>query len=414
MSHFLGKSTWSFSSVMAKVISGIFINKIFAMQFGTTGITLLAHFQNLIGLVTQIPNDGVNRGIIRYWSGKSMNNTEKNQLLMTAFWLNLILFIISICGILLFHDYIFKFFNSKLTAGASGWIMAAAILAYILNLFLLSVILSFQYIRQYAILNIIGAAITMFAVFAGIKSHNLNIALLSFLSGVAANFVFTGYYVARYRLIKPVSAAISGDSVKKLGEFILMAVSVLACGKFVEFYVRSLAIGDFGMRLTGLWQAVAKMSDGYTMVFINTVGVVYYPQISSLILDPDQLRTYLKDVFRIVTVITMIGLFLVFFFRYPLLTLLYNQSFKAAAGLMPLQLIGDFFCILSYLLTYIISAQARTTTFIILQATSAFFYILLIHLMIPYLHIMAFPSAHAVRYVLYFIILITLNRRILF
>jgi O-antigen/teichoic acid export membrane protein len=276
------------------------------------------------------------------------------------------------------------------------------------------VILSFQLIKQYAVLNILGSLITGMAVIGGTQTHNLNLALISFLIGSSVNFLFTLYYVIRVKLVRLVPAGISRSNFKKLGGFILMAISVLAFGKMVDFYVRALAIEKFGMDQTGLWQAVVKMSDGYTMVFINTVGVIYYPQISSMILDTDQLRIYLKDVLRIVSVTTLAGLLIVFLFRYPLLNILYSRSFHASAELMPLQLIGDFFCIISYLLTYIISAQAKTSTFIGLQGISAIFYIFLIHMMIPWMNMMALPAAHAVRFVVYFMILSTLNRRILF
>ena len=414
MRQFLKKSTWSFSSVIAKTLSGIIINKIFALQFGTQGITLLAHFQNLIGLVTQVPNDGVNRGIIRYWSNNELSPVQKNRLLVTGFYLNLIILAAGLGGVWFFQGYIFRFFNAALLTRDLVWIMVAAILVYILNLFLLSVILSFQKIRIYALINIAGAIAVTIVVYAGAQTHNISYALVAFLAGIAINFLFTIFYIVKHKLIKPVTGGMSVQNLKKLGAFVLMAVSVLACGKVVEFYMRTLSINEFGMNMTGLWQAVVKMSDGYTMVFINTVGIVYYPQISALIFDPDQLREYLKDVFRIVTLVTITGLFLIFIFRYPILTILYSHDFRAAADLMPLQLIGDFFCIISYLLTYIISAQARTRTFVMLQVISAVFYILLVHIMLPYLNIMTFPAAHAIRYVIYFIILITLNRRILF
>lgn len=396
------------------MLSGILVNKFFAIYFGAPGITLLAHFQNLVSLVTQVPNDGVNRGIIRYWSNPSLDSREKNHLLMAGLWLNLVIFLLSLVFIFMFRDYIFRYFNYSIVQTPSLWILFAAILVYILNLFFLSVILSFQYIKPYAILNLIGALAVAAAVIAGTGTRNINYALLSFLTGSAVNFLFTFYYVIRRRLVRPVSAGISTRDLKKLMEFVLMALSVLAFGKLVEFYIRSMVIGRFGMNLTGLWQAVVKMSDGYTMVFINTVGVVYYPQVSALIFDPDELRPYLRDVLKIVTALTVGGLLLVFACRYPLLSLLYNDTFRVAADLMPLQLIGDFFCILSYLLTYIISAQARTSTFIALQGLSAVFYVLLIHFLIPWMQIMALPAAHAIRYVLYFIILVFLNRRLLF
>jgi PST family polysaccharide transporter len=414
MHQFLKKSVWSFSSVLIKMISGIVINKFFAIRFGAPGITLLAHFQNLVSMATQIPNDGINRGIIRYWSDQKIDPEEKQRLLVSGLILNLVIFLLSVLSVLVFRNFVFRYFDITLISLPVSWILIISLFIFILNLFLLSVILSFQKIRPYAILNILGATITGLAVIAGTGTHNLNLALISFLAGSAINFLFTFLYVIRHRLIRPVLARISPGNLWKLGEFILMALSVLVFSKLVEFYIRGVSIDKFGMLQTGLWQAVVKISDGYTMVFVNTVGVIYYPQVSSLILDTELLRNYLRDVLRIVAVITLAGLVLVYLFRYPILSLLYSNNFHSAADLMPLQLTGDFFCIISYLLTYIISAQARTRTFIALQAISAVFYISLIYVLIPRMNILAFPAAHLIRYVFYFIILVVLNRRTIF
>jgi O-antigen/teichoic acid export membrane protein len=206
----------------------------------------------------------------------------------------------------------------------------------------------------------------------------------------------------------------SGKSFKNLGEFVLMAASVLVFSKLLDFLIRDHAIQTFGFHQTGLWQSVVRLSDGYMMIFINTVGVVYYPQIASLIFDVEQLRSYLQGVIKVVAPVSAIGLLFVFFLRDPILTILYSKEFTSAGILMPFQLIGDFFCILSYLLTYIISAQARTRIFIALQAGSAMIYVLFIILLENSQGIMALPAAHALRFSIVFIILVIVNKRILF
>ena len=189
MHQFLKKSVWSFSSVLIKMISGIVINKFFAVRFGASGITILAHFQNLVSMVTQIPNDGVNRGIIRYWSNQAINNEEKQRLLVSGLFLNVIIFILSVLSVYVFRDFVFRYFNVSLISLPVSWVLIISLFIYILNLFFLSVILSFQYIRQYAILNILGATITGLVVIAGTGTHNLNLALTSFLAGSAINFL---------------------------------------------------------------------------------------------------------------------------------------------------------------------------------------------------------------------------------
>ena len=414
MPNFLKQSIWSFVSVIFRALSSILVNKIFALQYGTAGITLLAHFQNLISIITQIPNDGINRGIIKYWSGDELTKHEKHRILTAGFLFNLILFLVLVTITLLFQSYFFRDFEINLDNSIFFTLFFSGILLYLIHLFLLSVILSFRKIKIYSIINMIASLILLAVIYLISATNPLLYALLAFIFSHASGLVFSLYFVLKNKYVSMVRASLPTDGFVKLGEFVLMAFSVLIFGKLTDFIIRDYAIQHFGLHHTGLWQSVVKISDSYMMLFINTVGIVYYPQVSALIFDPDQLRIYLKDVLRIVLVVSIVGLSLIYLFRDPVIIILFDRNFLPAEELMPFQLVGDFFCFLSYLLTYIISAQARTRTFISLQAGSAFIYIGLVFLFSSIYNIEGIPMAHAARYGLLLVILIILNKRILF
>ena len=413
MFDFLKKSVWSFTSVVVRSLSSILINKIFAVQFGTAGITLLAHFQNLISIITQIPNDGINRGIIRYWSGDELNFNEKQKLLVAGFLFNIILFLILAIIIVLLQNYFLREFNIELRISTFLILLFSGILLYLIHLFLLSVILSFQKIKVYSVINMIISILLLFVIFLISKRNPLMYTLLALILSQAAGLIFSVYYVIRKKYISIVKATLPPEGFSKLGEFVLMALSVLIFGKFTDFIIRDYAIQHFGLHLTGFWQSVVKISDSYMMLFINTVGIVYYPQVSAMIFNTDQLRVYLQDVLKIVLVVSIVGLSLIYLFREPVLIILFNKDFLPAQELMPFQLIGDFFCFIAYLLTYIISAQARTRIFILLQAGSAILYMGLVFLFSTSYGIEGIPIAHAVRYGLLLLILLILNKRII-
>jgi O-antigen/teichoic acid export membrane protein len=413
MIDFLKKSTWSFSSIVIKSICSLATNKLFAIYFGATGITLLAHFQNLISLVTQVPNDGINRGIIKYWSGDNISPVEKQKYLKAGFFLNIGVLVITLILLFLFRSYFFRDFNFYFNTTIIT-LLILGITLYIVHLLLLSIILSFQRIKVYAIINAVGSILVVITILIVAPKGNLNYALLSFLIAQSFAVIFSLIYGFLKGIISPVKGRISWKDFRKLGGFALMALSILVFGKVTDFVIRDYAIQSFGMLHTGLWQSVVKLSDGYMMLFINTVGIVYYPQVSSMVFNTDDLRQYLRDVFKIVVIISVTGLFLIYIFREPILMILYDREFIPAGDLMPLQFLGDFFCIIAYLLTYIISAQARSMTFILLQAASAIFYIILVYALSSYFGIEGIPAAHAIRYFVLAIILIILNKRILF
>lgn len=413
MLDFIKKSTWSILSVAVKSVSSILVSKIIAVQYGTAGISLLAHFQNLISLTTQIPNDGVNRGIIKYWSGKELSKIEKSKILFTGFIMNLSILFFSLFILFFLRQYFFRDFNFIIKA-PELIILVIAISIYIIHLFLLSIILSFQKIKIYSIINALTSIIVV--VVTAIIAHGnvLKIALYAYLITQSTGIFFTIVYSVRNKLIRFSYTGIQRKTIGRLGEFVLMAVSVLVFGKLTDFIVRDYAIQSFGLHQTGLWQSIVKISDGYLMLFINTVGIVYYPQVSALLLDSNRLRSYLRDVLKIVIPVTVIGLSIVYLAREPIVTLLFNSEFLPAVELMPMQIIGDFFCILAYLLTYIISAQSRTRIFISLQAGSALLYVSLIYILTQYSGIQGIPLAHAIRYGILVLILIILNKRIIF
>ncbi|MFW5760232.1 MAG: oligosaccharide flippase family protein, partial [Cyclobacteriaceae bacterium] len=218
----------------------------------------------------------------------------------------------------------------------------------------------------------------------------------------------------RFRIISKYKSEVSRSALRKLSEFLLMALSVLLFTKLADFIVRDFAIETFGLHYTGLWQAVVKISDTYMDIFIATIGSVYYPQVTSLIFNSNHLRKYLKEMLSIVVPISVVGLVVLFLLRKPVIILIFSEEFGHAVHLFKFQLIGDFFCIISYLLTFIIAAQARTSLFILLQAGSALFYIGLVVLLSQWHSIEAIPLAHAIRFGLFLMVLIVLNKRILF
>ncbi len=414
MFDFIKKSTWSLTSVIIRSISTILVNKIFAVQYGPSGITLLAHFQNLISLITQIPNDGINRGIIKYWSGDELDNKQKHQLLVAGFLFNLFIFFALTVIIYVFSDFFLREFNLRNDLTSSMFFLFTGLLLFIVHLFLLSVILSFQKVKTYAFIHLVTSLVVLVVTYWVASNYAILYGLIAFIFAHASGLIISLWIAVKRRYISFHKASLPPDGFSKLGEFVLMACSVLIFGKLVDFIIRDFAINHFGLHQTGLWQSVVKISDSYMMLFINTVGIVYYPQVAAMIFDTEKLRIYLRDVLKIVIVISIVGLSFIFLFRKYVILILFDHSFLPAQVLMPFQLTGDFFCIISYLLTYIISAQARTRVFIGLQAGSALFYGMLVLGITHFMGIEGIPLAHAIRYVVLLSLLIYLNRRIIF
>ena len=414
--EFLRSSSWSFTAVAFRAFGGLAINKLFSIYLGAAGLTLLNHFQNLTALFTLIPSEGVNRGLMKYWSDPKTDEKERKKLFQTGLWVTLFLFLV-VLGLLYFwqKEYFFDRFIKEYTPAEFLRIFIPAVLLMVLSGYLNSIILSLRLVKTYALLNIIGLFLLVGSVYLGVTKGTIDQALLSFSVGYGLLFFCTFIYlIFKRKSIKLSIGKPDTTSLKKILKFLAMAISAIAFGRLLDFVVRDYVIDLYGLEKTGLWQSVAKMSSSYMLVFTGTVGVVYYPKMASLIHDRIKLRSYVLKVMGFVLFVSILALGVYYLNREFFLTLFFSNEFTQAAYLVRFQAFGDLFAILSYLLAYLLSARVETMRYIGAQVISAALYVGLIAILIQPLDLEALTLAYMWRYIGFFLILIFFNRKLLF
>ncbi|MEC7753980.1 hypothetical protein [Roseivirga sp. UBA1976] len=415
-SNFLKSSSWSFTAVVFRALGGFTINKLFAVMLGTSGITLLSHFQNLTSLFTLLPSEGVNRSIMKYWSDETLTEEERKRVFKTGFWVTALLFSITL-GLLFFwkQDYFFDRFMQEMSPSRFLLIFVPSVFLMLMSGYLNSVILALRKVKTYAIINIVGLVLLVAVVYGGVKFGAIDMALLSFAIGYGLMaFVALGYLLAKRRSIKLGFGSPDKQSFQRIWKFVLMAISAIVFGRLLDFAVRDYVIDLYGLDRTGLWQSVAKMSTSYLLVFTGTVGVVYYPKMASLIHEPGALKSYVLKVMGFVAFVTVLCLGVYYLNKEFFLKLFFSQGFERAAYLVRYQVIGDFFAILSYLLAYVLSARVETVKYIGAQFVSAIIYLGTVGLLIDHFELEALTLGYLWRYLGFFIVLIIFNRRLLF
>lgn len=414
-SQFFKSSSWSFSAVVFRALGGLTINKLFAVFLGPSGITLLSHFQNLISLFTILPSEGVNRGIMKFWSDPKLEESRKKQLFQTGFWITNLLMLLILAALLWYRGFFFDRFITELSTVHFLIIFVPAVFLTLMTAMLNAVILSHRDVKNYALISIAGVILLTVTVYFGITKGNLDEALLSFVVGYALMFFCTLAYFIKNRKVYNLSfKAPDKKSSRMIWSFIIMAISSIVFGKLLDFAVRDYVIEEFGADRTGLWQSVVKISTSYLLVFTGTVGVVYYPKMASLIHDDSALKSYVQKVMGFVAFVTILCLGIYYYNKGFFLNLFFADGFDRAAYLVRYQVVGDFFCIMSYLLAYLLSARVQTWKYIKAQFFSAAIYLGLICLLLEQYNLEALTMAHMCRYIGFFVILVIYNRRLLF
>ncbi|MTI29825.1 oligosaccharide flippase family protein [Xanthovirga aplysinae] len=407
---FIPASLWSLVAVTFRAFGSLISQKLFAVYFGASGVGLWAHFQNLISMVTHVPNDGINRGLIRFWANKEESVVDKHKFVLAAIlWhlLTLGLFM----GVFFFHsDYLFNEFGGKKNNSWFYTLFWVAMPILLIKLFFQSLFLADQRMRVYSLVDVFTSVLLVLFLWLVVDKWPLEKVFIAFLFGQSGGVIFCIYFLFQYRHIDWKKLKWSLKSFKALGHYLLMAASGLFFGKFVSFWLRDFSIEAFGLVQTGYWQAVVKISDLYKMLFVATVGTVVYPQLSGLIHDLNKLRAYLWEVILKIIPLTLTGLLLVYFGRGFLLEYLFTTEFREAGKFIPWQLAGDFFHFLVYLLMYVISVQGRAKSYIFIQGLGSALYLSLAFFLSSKYGIMGFPRAEFFIGVISFLLCIWFNR----
>jgi polysaccharide transporter, PST family len=398
-------SIWTFLSVCIRTACSLLINKLFAIHFGTNGLTLLAHFQNLIGMVTVLAGEGLNKGIVKHLADSEIGKEHQVYFFWAGVAVNFIIFL-SACllGVLTYQNFVFKFIGNFTLI---GWalLISISLLANLFNLFFVAVVQAHQKFQLFSFLNTLNIVLSTLCIFFSIYYQDLAAALVAYSIGQGLSLLIT--LPASWKILTnfslhhlSFSTQLFIDKFKKLSEFIAIGLSIVIFSRLSFYLLREYNIATFGMRQTGLWEAVMRLSEGYTFTFNATFLVIFYPKVSNLVAQPHQLRHYLRQTFLLLLPLIAFALYIIFLFKEYLIVLLFDASFLPALTFLAWVMIGDFFKMISYLLSNVLIAQGKTWLFIILQGIFFSQFFLLIYFLTPKLGALALAVSWVISYVI--------------
>jgi len=411
----LKKSFWTTLASLAFAIQSLLTNKLFSLYFGPQGVTLLAHFQNIIAIFTTVPNDGVNRGVIRFLADSTIDNKQWSRYFNAALVLNLLSFIVCVVFMASFYSTLQHDFPKEIFSTTYISLFLLGMILHFASIFLVNIFLATSYTIAYSVFSILSNVLGVCLTLSGLQSGMVNgLIFLSFAPSTVLVFMAIYFVRINRKRLAAYQFATDKTAVMQIGSFVLTALSGVVLGRMVDFFVRAYIIEAFQLYQTGLWQGVVKISDGYSTVFNAAFGMLFFVKISSMLNSPVELKSFVRKSILYITLISSVGLCIVWLLKSQILTLLYNADFVQAQGLMDFQLLGDLFKFPSWILGFLLLSQMRIKAYIATQAFSAFVYCFFIWFLIPLLGIEGLTLAHLLRFLIYLIILIYINKKIIF
>lgn len=401
-------------AVASRAITALILNKLVALFYGPIGITLLAHLQNLIVLVSTLPNDGIHRGSINLFQFASPD--EKQVILKRVIFYNVLIIILFTIIILLGQGYFWEKFRPISRQINLPVFFSLTIVFIVLQQSFLTVFQADRKYFKYAVITAFSSFVVLVSGVIATVYFELEYFLIIYLISLGIGFFIAFFfYRNEYSFLFKISNKSSDKKISKpIFEFVLMAISVWLFTYFFDFIVRDFAINTFGYDETGNWQAVVKLSDQIKSVFIATVGAIFFTEISARLNDQKSLKKYIFRSLAVILPVVFMGLLIIYFIRIPILSILYADEFLEAEKYFLFQLTGDLLAITSFFFVYIIMAKRKIFTFILLQAISGAIYILFIYLFTPLYELEGIVMAHLTRYIFFLLLVVYYSRRLIF
>ena len=406
-----------FSAIITifRIASGFIATKIVSVLTGPSGVALLGAFSNFISIVFTFANGAINSGVVKYTSELNGDEQKLHSLFSTSLKISVICSLITGLIILILapniSDWLFEnhiFINPIRLLGIS-------VLFYSINSLLISILNGKGLVTSYTIVNLIGSLIGLLLTITLVFFYKIEGALYALVLSQSLIFFITILLISKssWFSINFFKKSFNKSIALKLSHFSLMSIVSTLTLPIAQIYIRKLIISKFDINQAGIWQAMMRISDGYLAIITSALGIYYLPKLAS-INSEDSIRREIFSGYKLLVPIILICSVCIYLFRFFIIKLLYTSTFIIMEDLFFWQLLGDFFKIMSWVLSYLMLAKAMTKVYIFTEILFSLFYVFITYLLIDLFLLKSVVIAFAFNYFVYFLFMMVYFRNILF
>lgn len=406
--------SWSFVATVIKMISSLVITKLSSVILGPSGYALIGNLNNIISIFTGVSTAGVNNGVVRYTS-ELKGTKEFNVYIANALKLTFFALFINIAVMVLFSGYLSEITLLDRSYYYLFYFLSINILITTLVGFMLSILNGLQYYRKFFIFNIIINVVS--AVYIIFLLYNFKIWGAYF--GTVTLQLFSGFFL--YFIVKASeislkeiwSEKVDFAIVKKLLSYSVMFLFSTFALPSVQILVRNKIIHTLSLTDAGLWDGITKISGFYAGIVTTSLSFYLLPKLSELKKDSD-VKAFLFSVYKPVVPILLLSIVLFIIFKQFIIYVILSPEFYPSQDLLPWQFLGDCFKILSWILAFQMLSNANVKTYLLTELAFSLCLYFSSLLLIPEFGIKGATYAYVISYILYFLIMVFIYRKMLF
>jgi len=378
------------------IIIGLIRTKIIAVLLGPAGIGLFALYQSIVDLVRSISGLGINFSSVKDIS-QAKDDTELIYIVSLVRKISIVTGVIGLLCTIFFSRYL-----SKYTFDDTNHVQGILVISLSVYLTSISAVFSsiFQGVRRLDLLvksSILSALISLIFTVPLIYLFGESGVVWSIVLGSIVTFFISLIYFRKlnYPLIaiSLKDSFVKGKSMIKLGFFMIIASTI---GIVSMYIVRVFILRNSTLDHVGEFNAAWSIGSMYLMLVLNAMASDYFPRLSKVIDKPDKVVNLVLNQLNIALLIggTIIIGFLIYIDL--VISMLYTKSFFKTVEVLFWILIGDFFKLISWPLSYVLLSKNKGTTHVILELTWNFFFLLIGFYLWNYSGIVSFGQSYAI------------------
>lgn len=395
-----------------KLLAQLGLNKILAYYLGPTGFALVGQYQSIMQMLTVFSTNTLNSGIVKK-TAEGCNDDYISKELKDV-WRGAVIYsilctVIVVLLAILFGERIAEKYLGNREYSSVPLYFASAFLFFCFNNILISILNGFGKIELIMISNVIGSLISVLLVYFLVINSGVIGAMIA-LSVYQGIWFFVTLFISR-RFFWLKAEFFFGNTSKGatsfLFKFVLMSLTTAVCVPFSQIYIRSFLISEISLESAGYWEAMQRLSLAYLSLITTVLSIYFLPKFSTLNTKAGIKAEMVKGYVLIVPLL-LILLTCVYYFKNLIITIVYSKEFLDISGLIFYQLLGDFFKICSWVLSYFLIAKAITQTFVILEVIFTLSYVVFTQFIVQFYGFEYVALGYALNYLVYLIVLVFL------
>jgi len=401
-------------STLVRMLTGLVSVKVVASIIGPAGVALVGQLNNFTSVAMTVSTAGINGGVTKYVAEYRSDVGRIASLLSTVSKITVISSLLVGLFLLVFHSHLSERIMLSPDYGYVFVIFGFTILLYALNALIASIINGFKEFDKYVKVNIAGSIFGLLFTLSFVLLWGLKGALISAVTFQSIMLFVSLWMVRKCEWLKWNNFRQRFDRViaKKYFRYMLMAIATASSLPFSQMLLRGYVISEISAVEAGWWEAMNRISNMYLMVITSSFGVYYLPRMSELA-NPMALRHEVLKSYKVIVPMLLFGFTLVYFLRFMVIRILFTSEFLPMENLFIWQLLGDFFKISSWLLSYLMVAKSMTRKYIFTEVFFGLSFVCFGFLFMRMNGVIGITQGYFLNYVLYLLCMSWMFRKLL-